>query len=314
MDDPYAVLGVARTASEDEIRRAYRKLAKKHHPDLNQGDARAEDRFKAVSTAYDLLSDAEKRRRFDAGEIDANGTERGYARRPGGGWPGAGAGSGAGGTRYQRTDSYDAFTDAGDIDDILRGMFGQGGARAGGGKAGGKGRDISYTLRAEFRLAVEGGETTVTLADGRSLKVTLPVGLTDGQTIRLRGQGEKGGRGVPGDALIEVRIIPDPVLERDGSDIRMTLPISLQEAVLGGRVEVPTLLGPVMLTIPKGSNSGAVLRLKGKGVRNPTGSNRGDQYVRLAVTLPDPADPELASFVEDWGARHPYDPRKGKIR
>jgi DnaJ-class molecular chaperone len=314
MDDPYAVLGVARTASEDEIRRAYRKLAKKHHPDLNQGDARAEDRFKAVSTAYDLLSDAEKRRRFDAGEIDANGTERGYARRPGGGWPGAGAGGSAGGTRYQRTDSYDAFTDAGDIDDILRGMFGQGGARAGGGKAGGKGRDISYTLRAEFRLAVEGGETTVTLADGRSLKVTLPVGLTDGQTIRLRGQGEKGGRGVPGDALIEVRIIPDPVLERDGNDIRMILPISLQEAVLGGRVEVPTLLGPVMLTIPKGSNSGAVLRLKGKGVRNPTGSNRGDQYVRLAVTLPDPADPELASFVEEWGARHPYDPRKGKIR
>jgi DnaJ-class molecular chaperone len=314
MDDPYAVLGVARTASEDEIRRAYRKLAKKHHPDLNQGDARAEDRFKAVSTAYDLLSDAEKRRRFDAGEIDANGTERGYARRPGGGWPGAGAGSGAGSTRYQRTDSYDAFTDAGDIDDILRGMFGQGGARAGGGKAGGKGRDISYTLRADFRLAVEGGETTVTLADGRSLKVTLPVGLTDGQTIRLRGQGEKGGRGVPGDALIEVRIIPDPVLERDGSDIRMTLPISLQEAVLGGRVEVPTLVGPVMLTIPKGSNSGAVLRLKGKGVRNPTGGNRGDQYVRLAVTLPDPVDPELASFVEEWGARHLYDPRKGKIR
>lgn len=310
MDDPYAVLGVARTASEDEIRRAYRKLAKKHHPDLNHGDARAEERFKAVSGAYDLLSDAEKRRRFDAGEIDASGAERTYARRPGGGW----AGSGAGGTRYQRTDGYDAFTDAGDLDDILRGMFGQGGARAAGGRAGARGRDISYTLRAEFRLAVEGGETTVTLADGRSLKVTLPVGLTDGQTIRLRGQGEKGGRGVPGDALIEVRIIPDPVLERDGSDIRMTLPVSLQEAVLGGRVEVPTLVGPVMLTIPKGSNSGAVLRLKGKGVRSPTGDSRGDQYVRLAVTLPDPADPELARFVEDWGARHPYDPRKGKVR
>jgi len=310
MDDPYAVLGVARTASEDEIRRAYRKLAKKHHPDLNQGDARAEERFKAVSTAYDLLSDAEKRRRFDAGEIDANGAERAYARRPGGGW----AGSGAGGTRYQRTDTYDAFTDAGDLDDILRGMFGQGGARAAGGRAGAKGRDISYTLRAEFRLAVEGGETTVTLADGRSLKITLPVGLTDGQTIRLRGQGEKGGRGVPGDALIEVRIMPDPVLERDGNDIRMTLPVSLQEAVLGGRVEVPTLVGPVMLTIPKGANSGAVLRLKGKGVRSATGDSRGDQYVKLAVTLPAPADPELVRFVEEWGASHPYDPRKGKIR
>ena len=310
MDDPYAVLGVPRTASEDEIRRAYRKLAKKHHPDLNQGDARAEERFKAVSTAYDLLSDAEKRRRFDAGEIDANGAERAYARRPGGGW----AGSGAGGTRYQRTDNYDAFTDAGDLDDILRGMFGQGGARAAGGRAGAKGRDISYTLRAEFRLAVEGGETTVTLADGRSLKITLPVGLTDGQTIRLRGQGEKGGRGVPGDALIEVRIMPDPVLERDGNDIRMTLPVSLQEAVLGGRVEVPTLVGPVMLTIPKGANSGAVLRLKGKGVRSATGDSRGDQYVKLAVTLPDPADPELVRFVEEWGASHPYDPRKGKIR
>ncbi|WP_225770082.1 DnaJ C-terminal domain-containing protein [Inquilinus sp. Marseille-Q2685] len=307
MDDPYAVLGVPRTASEDEIRRAYRKLAKKHHPDLNHGDARAEERFKAVSSAYDLLSDAEKRRRFDAGEIDANGAERAYARRPGSsGW----AGAGTGGTRYRRTDNFDAFADAGDLDDILRGMFGQGGARAGGGK----GRDISYTLRADFRLATEGGETTVTLADGRSLKVTLPVGLTDGQTIRLRGQGERGPRGVPGDALIEVRITPDPVLERDGSDIRMTLPVSLQEAVLGGRVEVPTLLGPVMLTIPKGSNSGTVLRLKSKGVRNSTGSNRGDQYVRLAVTLPDPIDPELARFVEEWGARHPYDPRKGRIR
>ena len=312
MDDPYAVLGVPRTASEDEIRRAYRKLAKKHHPDLNQGDARAEERFKAVSGAYDLLGDAEKRRRFDAGEIDATGAERAYTRRPGG-WPGAGAGGRAGDTRYQRADSYDAFADAGDIDDILRGMFGQGGARAGG-RGGGKGRDISYTLRADFRLATEGGETTVTLADGRSLKVTLPVGLTDGQTIRLRGQGEKGGRGVPGDALIEVRIIPDPVLERDGSNIRMTLPVSLQEALLGGRVEVPTLVGPVMLTIPKGANSGTVLRLKGKGVRNPTGDARGDQYVKLAVTLPDPADPELARFVEEWGARHPYDPRKGKVR
>ncbi|MGK9166789.1 J domain-containing protein [Inquilinus limosus] len=306
MDDPYAVLGVPRTASDDEIRRAYRKLAKKYHPDLNRGDPGAEERFKAVSSAYDLLGDAEKRRRFDAGEIDANGAERAYARRPGGGW----AGSGAGGTRYQRYDNFDAFADAGDLDDILRGMFGQGGARAGGGK----GRDISYTLRVDFRLAVEGGETTVTLADGRSLKITLPVGLTDGQTIRLRGQGERGPRGVPGDALIEVRIIPDPVLERDGNDIRMTLPVSLQEAVLGGRVEVPTLLGPVMLTIPKGSNSGTVLRLKGKGVRSPTADGRGDQYVRLAVTLPDPIDPELARFVEDWGARHNYDPRRGKIR
>ncbi|WP_026874036.1 DnaJ C-terminal domain-containing protein [Inquilinus limosus] len=307
MDDPYAVLGVPRTASDDEIRRAYRKLAKKYHPDLNRGDPGAEERFKAVSGAYDLLGDAEKRRRFDAGEIDANGAERGYARRPGGGW--AGAGTGAGGTRYQRYDNFDVFADAGDLDDILRGMFGQG-ARAGGGK----GRDISYTLRVDFRRALEGGETTVTLADGRSLKVTLPVGLTDGQTIRLRGQGEKGPRGVPGDALIEVRIIPDPVLERDGNDIRMTLPVSLQEAVLGGRVEVPTLVGPVMLTIPKGSNSGTVLRLKGKGVHSPTAGGRGDQYVRLAVTLPDPVDPELARFVEEWGSRHPYDPRRGKIR
>ncbi|MGK9235846.1 J domain-containing protein [Inquilinus limosus] len=306
MDDPYAVLGVPRTASDDEIRRAYRKLAKKYHPDLNRGDPAAEERFKAVSGAYDLLGDAEKRRRFDAGEIDANGAERGYARRPGG-W--AGAGTGAGGTRYQRYDNFDAFADAGDLDDILRGMFGQG-ARA----AGGKGRDISYTLRVDFRRALEGGETAVTLADGRSLKVTLPVGLTDGQTIRLRGQGEKGPRGVPGDALIEVRIIPDPVLERDGNDIRMTLPVSLQEAVLGGRVEVPTLVGPVMLTIPKGSNSGTVLRLKGKGVHSPTAGGRGDQYVRLAVTLPDPVDPELARFVEEWGSRHPYDPRRGKIR
>ncbi|MDR6291819.1 MULTISPECIES: DnaJ C-terminal domain-containing protein [Inquilinus] len=310
MDDPYTVLGVPRTASDDDIRRAYRKLAKKHHPDLNQGDPRAEERFKSVSTAYDLLGDAAKRKRFDAGEIDATGAERPYARRAGPG-PGMGAGMGGGGTRYQRYDNYDAFTDAGDLDDVLRGMFGQGAnARAGGGK----GRDVTYALRVEFRRAIEGGETTVTLADGRSLKVTLPVGLTDGQTIRLRGQGEKGPRGVAGDALIEVRIIPDPVLERDGNDIRMILPVSLPEAVLGGRVEVPTLLGPVVVTIPKGSNSGTVLRLKGKGVRNPTGDSRGDQYVRLAVTLPDPMDPDLARFLEEWAVAHPYDPRAGKAR
>lgn len=306
MDDPYSVLGVPRTASDDEIRRAYRKLAKQYHPDLNHGDARAEERFKAVSGAYDLLSDATKRKRFDAGEIDAVGTERPAARR----WGGMGGGAG-GGARYQRYDTHDAFADAGDLDDILRGMFGQGGARAAGG---GKGRDVTYTLKVDFRRAVEGGETTVTLADGRALKVTLPVGLTDGQTIRLRGQGEKGPRGVAGDALIEVRINPDPVLERDGNDIRMILPVSLQEAVLGGRVEVPTLLGPVMVTVPKGSNSGTVLRLKGKGVRNPTGDSRGDQYVRLAVTLPETVDPDLARFVEEWGQAHPYDPRAGKIR
>ena len=173
MDDPYTVLGVPRTASDDDIRRAYRKLAKKHHPDLNQGDPRAEERFKSVSTAYDLLGDAAKRKRFDAGEIDATGAGRPYARRAGPG-PGMGAGMGGGGTRYQRYDNYDAFTDAGDLDDVLRGMFGQGAnARAGGGK----GRDVTYALRVEFRRAIEGGETTVTLADGRSLKVTLPVGL-----------------------------------------------------------------------------------------------------------------------------------------
>lgn len=305
MDDPYSVLGVPRTASDDEIRRAYRKLAKKHHPDLNQGDSRAEDRFKSVSIAYDLLSDTEKRKRFDAGEIDAGGAERAHARRPGGtgGRPGA--------ARYRRYDTHDAFADAGDLDDILRGMFGQGGARTAGG---GRGRDVTYALKVDFRRAIEGGETNVTLADGRSLKVALPVGLTDGQTIRLRGQGEKGPRGVTGDALIEIHIIPDPVLERDDGDIRMTLPVSLPEAVLGGRVEVPTLLGPVMVTIPQGSNSGTVLRLKGKGVRNPTSGSRGDQYVRLAVTLPEPTDPELARFVEDWGATHPYDPRAGRVR
>jgi DnaJ-class molecular chaperone len=307
MDDPYSVLGVPRTASDDEIRRAYRKLAKKYHPDLNQGDPRAEERFKSVSGAYDLLGDAAKRKRFDAGEISADGAERAYTRRGG-----AGMGGAAGGTRYQRYDTADAFTDPGDLDDILRGMFGQGGARGGAGAA--KGRDVTYTLKVDFRRAAEGGETTVTLADGRSLKVTLPVALTDGQTIRLRGQGEKGGRGGAGDALIEVRITPDPVLERDGNDIRMTLPVSLPEAVLGGRVEVPTLVGPVVVTIPKGSNSGTLLRLKGKGVRNPTSDSRGDQYVRLAVALPDPMDPELARVIEEWAADHPYDPRAGKIR
>lgn len=304
MEDPYKTLNVARTATDKEIRSAYHKLAKQHHPDLHPGDKDAETRFKAVSAAYALLSDAEKRARFDRGEIDAAGNEapsrrywRGYAEREANPYA-----------------AQEGAASAEELNDFLNDIFGGFGDRDGmrAQTVRARGSDVSYSLRVGLREAAEGTAKTVTMPDGRTLKITIPAGLRDGQSLRLKGQGMPGyGGGPAGDAHIEVRVDPDAVFERRDDDIHIEMPISLPEAVLGGRVEAPTLVGPVTLTIPKGSNHGTTLRLKGKGVRNAKTGERGDQYVRLRVVLPPQPDPELTAFLEKWSASHPYDPRAG---
>ena len=300
-EDPYAVLGVKKGASEDEIRKAYRKLAKQYHPDLNPGKKEAEAKFKAVNAAYDLLSDPEKRKRFDAGDIDAAGNERperAYYRQ----WA-DGAGGGAG--KYQ--EQHFEFG-AGDIDEILSGLFNRGGARRGaGGGPRMRGADRRYVLTVDFLDAVNGAKKRLSLGPDKHLDVAIPAGIEDGQVLRLKGQGEPGmSGGAAGDALVEVKIAPHPQFKRDGDDLRLEWPVSLAEAVLGGKVEVPTSTGKVALSVPKGSNTGTTLRLKGKGV-----AGKGDQYVTLKIVLPEPPDPELESFVRDWSGKHPYTPRRG---
>jgi len=308
MRDPYDILGVSKSASADEIKKAYRKLAKQLHPDTHPGDKKVAERFKDVTAAYDLLGDADKRARFDRGEVDAQGNERPTFHRrqrahAGAGGPGGGAG-----------DSFFGFNFGGrpggmdeeDADDIFSQMFGRGARRG----APAKGGDRRYTMRVAFLDAVRGAKRRLTLPDGKALDVTIPAGIGDGQTIRLRGQGESNpAGGLAGDALIEVEIEPHGLYTRKGDDIHIDLPITISEAVLGVKIEVPTIDGPVSMTVPRGSNSGGTLRLKGKGVPRDKGRVRGDQLVHLVVTLPDSTDPDLERFATDWGKKRPYDPR-----
>jgi DnaJ-class molecular chaperone len=297
--DPYQTLGVSKTASQEDIQKAYRKLAKKHHPDLNPGNKQAEEQFKDISAAYDVLGDADKRARFDRGEIDASGAERPQQRyyRDFADRNGAPYSSDAG------------FADF-DADDILSQFFSRGGeARTGNLRM--RGSDVQYRLTLDFLDAVNGGTKQLSLPDGSVLDVTIPPGTRDGQILRLRGKGRPGvGGGPPGDALIEIEVRPHPVFKRKGDDIHVELPISLTEAVLGGKVRVPTPSGSVTATVPKWSNTGRVLRLKGKGVPRP-GGNRGDEYVTLKIMLPDKPDPELEKLVQQWSAGKSYNPRQG---
>ena len=298
---PYEVLGVKPDASADEIRKVYRKLAKEFHPDLNPGKPAAEERFKAVSAAYDLLSDPEKRARYDRGEIDESGAERpprSYYR---------GHAEGAEGRKYQP----EGEMDLGDLEDLFA-AFGSAGrgrrGRSGDFKA--RGGDRLFTLTVDFVEAATGGKKRLSLAPEQWLDVTIPPGIDDGQVLRLRAKGGLGfGGGPAGDALIEVHVAPHPLFRRDGDDIRIELPISLAEAVLGARVTVPTVTGPVAMTIPKGSDTGAQLRLRGKGIQRA--KNPGDQYVTVKVVVGPSSDPELAAFLEKWAPRHPFDPRQG---
>lgn len=296
--DLYQDLGVSRTADADTIRRAYRKLAKQLHPDQNRGDTKTEDRFKAVSAAYDVLGDPDKRVKYDRGEIDADGRETGFGR---GGFGGGGPANGGG--RFEGAD----------FDDILGQMFGGGGpfgGVGGSGRATPRGVDVRARLEIDLEEAILGGKKRIAFSDGRTVEVVVPAGAADGQTLRLKGQGAPGRGGAAGDALIELVIRPHPVFRREGSDLHMDLPVSVPDAVLGAKVEAPTPEGGVTLTVPKGSNTGKVLRLKGRGAFDGETARRGDLLVRLEVALPEAADPELEAFAEQWRRERPYSPRR----
>jgi DnaJ-class molecular chaperone len=308
--DPYEILGVKRDASQDEIRRAYRALAKKHHPDLNPGNKAAEEKFKAVSTAYELLSDPEKRARFDRGEIDAAGQERPerhfyrqYADTEQGAQYGPGGGFGGFGGGFEDIDLSDLFGD----------MMGRAGRGAGGrGRREGlkmRGDDRHYRLTVGFMDAVRGGQQRLTLPDGRTLDVTIPPGVEDGQVLRLRGQGDPGWNGGPaGDALIEISVAPHPVFRREGRDLHMELPVTVAEAVLGAKVDVPTPTGPVSLSIPRHSDAGRKLRLRGRGVPAHGGHAAGDLYATLKLVVGHP-DAALEEALRAWAERPPQNPR-----
>ncbi|MBO9560534.1 MAG: J domain-containing protein [Caulobacter sp.] len=307
--DPYLELGVSRTASAAEIRKAFHKLAKQHHPDANKGDKKSEEKFKQVSAAFDILGDADKRKKFDAGEIDADGREtmRGGFGAGGGNPFGAGfGGRRAGGGGFSGGEGPEI-----DLNDLFGDILGRNRGGFGGGERGGfspKGADVRARLDIDLEEAIKGGKKRVAFSDGRTIDVTIPAGAQEGQTLRLKGQGSPG-RGGQGDALIELAIKPHPIYRPENGALVMDLPISVPDAVLGGKVEAPTPDGPVTLTVPKGSNSGAKLRLKGRGLSDSKG-HRGDLFARLVVTLPDTPDAELEKFAEQWREKRPYTPKR----
>ena len=292
--DPYQVLGLGRAAGEAEIKTAYRKLAKSLHPDLHPGDSVIENRFKEVSAAHDLLSDPDKRRRYDLGELDADGNA--VMRRPP---PGA---------RRRGPNVEEAAAAAQSRDDILSDLMET--MRAARNRVFAKaGADVSYRLNLDLKDAAQGTKTRIKLKDGRMLDVKIPAGVREGHVIRLRGQGDPGTGGAPsGDGLVEIHLNVDPDFRLEGDDIHRTLPISLVEAVQGAKVVVETMDGSVTLSVPPGSSGGKILRLKAKGWPKSTGG-RGDFYVTLQIALPGKIDADLKEFVETWGRDHPYNPR-----
>jgi DnaJ-class molecular chaperone len=318
MRDPYEVLGVPHGASAAAIKSAYRKLAKKHHPDSNKNDPKAAARFAEINSANEILGDEDKRKQFDRGEIDAEGKPRFT------GFPGGGAGrAGPGGFETYTFRSGGAgpsgFGGAGGFEDILNSMFGGAasrGARARGGSGqfefdmGGVGLDldVNASMSVSLEEAVKGGEKRVRLPNGKELNVRIPAGVASGQQIRLKGQGETAAGHPPGDVLITINVAPHPFFKVDGSDLRIELPITLYEAVLGSKVRVPTLGGAVELSIPKNTSSGRTFRLKGKGLPKATGA-AGDLFVTARIVLPDGNDAELETLMQKWREVRPYNPR-----
>ena len=321
MRDPYEVLGVPRGASAAAIKSAYRKLAKKHHPDANKNDPKSAARFAELNSANEILGDEAKRKQFDRGEIDAEGKPR-FQGFPGGGFPGGGprARGGPGGfeTHTFRTGGGPSGGPGGGFEDILNSMFGGAaarGARPGGGTTfefdtGGLAvdLDLSVAMTVSLEESVKGVEKRVRLPTGKELNVKIPAGVVAGQQIRLKGQGETAPGHPPGDLLITVNIAPHRFFKVDGSDLRVDLPITLYEAVLGGKVRVPTLGSAVELSIPKNTSSGRTFRLKGKGMPKPTGT-AGDLFVTTRIMLPDGNDAELETLMEKWRDGHTYNPR-----
>ncbi len=311
MRNPYDVLGVPKSASAAEIKSAFRKLAKKYHPDQSK-EPRAKERFAEVGSAYEILSDEKKRGAFDRGEIDAEGKPRapqfegfGFGRQPGGGadFRGFGFDFGPGG-----------FSAGGSIEpDILSELFGVGrrGGRAR--TAASRGEDIAVTVTAPLATVASGGSIRIALPTGRTLDAAIPAGIEEGKSIRLRGQGHPGQRGGPaGDVIVTIRYAPHPIFRVEGRDLRLDLPVTLYEAVLGGTVRVPTLGGDVEMSVAPGMSGGRVLRLRGKGLPASAGQPAGDLLATIRIALPDSADPELTELMRKWRDRKPYDPRSGR--
>ena len=294
--DPYVELGVARTASADEVRKAFHRLAKDLHPDRNPDNKAAEERFKRVSAAFDIVGDPDKRAKYDKGEIDADGREappQGYRPGPGGSPFGPGGGT--------------AGFEGVDLDEILGGMF-SGRGRGGRGFAM-KGADVQARLEVDLEETIAGATRRISFGDGRTLDVVIPKGAAEGQVLRLRGQGYPGrGGGPAGDALVELALRTHPLYRQDGADLHMDLPVAIPDAVLGAKVEAPTPDGPVTLTVPRHANAGSQLRLKGRGAYDVATGRRGNLIAHLVLTLPDKLDPELERFAEAWRKDRPYAP------
>jgi len=318
MRDPYEVLGVPRGASAAAIKSAYRKLAKKHHPDANKNDPKSQARFSELNSANEIIGDEDKRKQFDRGEIDADGKPR-FQGFPGGGDPRRrGAAGGGFETHSFRTGAGPGGFGSGGFEDILNSMFG--GAAGRGARPGPGGGvefdtggiavdlDLNVAMTVSLEEAVNGVEKRVRLPTGKELNVKIPAGVTAGQQIRLKGQGETAPGHRPGDLLITVSIAPHALFKVDGSDLRVDLPVTLYEAVLGGKVRVPTLGSAVELSIPKNTSSGRTFRLKGKGLPKAGGAI-GDLFVTTRIVLPDGNDAELEALMQKWRDGHPYNPR-----
>jgi DnaJ-class molecular chaperone len=313
MRDPYTVLGVSKTASADEIKKTYRRLAKKFHPDYNKSDPKAKEKFAEVNSAYEIVGDEKQRAAFDRGEIDAGGKPRatGFEGFGAGGRAGAGQGfenfefhfgGGQGRANRSGVDPSDMFADL---------FGGLGGMRGGSARQPRRGEDVAAAVSISFEDAVNGTRARVSLPTGKSLDVDIPAGIEDGRQIRLRGQGQAGpSGGAAGDAIVTVNVAPHPLFKVEGRNLRIELPVTLYEAVLGGPVQVPTLGNTVELKVPPKSNSGRTLRLRGKGLPGKSGEAAGDLLVTLRIVLPEGGNDDLAELMRRWRDERPYDPRK----